>query len=646
MPFSLNLDFSPRRHPSLPQNDSASEQEHRSKQLAKTQGKYQWTDTMENVVGVPMATEVHSSDDPTLEWLLLVAETGLKIAENLLAVKLSGLDDAIVDRTDTETRSKLQQIKKMLHTIGERHSQDRDDASVIQNIMATTSLLINQHSLSFDKLVAQFQELTQNNDLGKFGDPDESLTPYRELFKTLALPAVADTFLDDQTFARYRVAGPNPMLIKGISELPAKFPLTDEQYRDVMGNGDSLGEALTEHRVYMLDYAELDYLAAEAGTSSNGQAKYVYAPIALFAVPKGGSSITPVAIQCGQDPAKYPLFFSVGTNQPLQWWGWQMAKTVVQVAEGNYHELFVHLARTHLVIEAFTVATHRCLAECHPVNILLLPHFEGTLFINNAAAKQLVAPGGPIDHIFGAPIARTQQAAGTDRLNFDFYANMLAPELASRNVDKLPDYPYRDDARLVWAAIEQWVGNYIDVYYDNDAAIEGDTELAAWTASLIGEGKIRGFTGITTRGQLVQVLTMVIYTASAQHAAVNFPQKPLMTYAPAISGAGWQPAPGQQAEHSEQDWLKLLPPIDQSFEQLNVLYLLGSVHYRQLGDYRSNNFPYLEWFEDKAVTGKGGPLQQFQQALREVEETINARNSERIAYTFLLPSLIPNSINI
>ena len=72
-------------------------------------------------------------------------------------------------------------------------------------------------------------------------------------------------------------------------------------------------------------------------------------------------------------------------------WGWEMAKLVVQVADGNYHELFTHLARTHLVIEAFAVATHRHLAQAHPLWALLVPHFEGTLFINDQAATSLIA---------------------------------------------------------------------------------------------------------------------------------------------------------------------------------------------------------------------------------------------------------------
>jgi arachidonate 15-lipoxygenase len=176
--------------------------------------------------------------------------------------------------------------------------------------------------------------------------------------------------------------------------------------------------------------------------------------------------------------------------------------------------------------------------------------------------------------------------------------------------------------------------------------VTGDGELADWAASLIADGKIKGFTPITTRAQLIDVLTMVVFTATAQHSAVNFPQKPDMTYAPAITGAGWQDAPARQDGQGEQQWLAMLPPTNLALEQLNILYLLGSVHFRALGDYRSNHFPYLPWFEDPAIIRSGGPLQRFQQALRDVQATIEARNAARLPYSFLLPDGIPNSINI
>jgi arachidonate 15-lipoxygenase len=369
--------------------------------------------------------------------------------------------------------------------------------------------------------------------------------------------------------------------------------------------------------------------------------------MALFAVPPGGSALRPVAIRCGQDPANNPLFLP--TSDDAGAWGWQMAKTVVQVADGNYHELFVHLARTHLVMEAFAVATRRCLADQHPIWALLIPHFEGSLFINDQAAHSLIAPDGPIDHIFAGSLDTTQAAAVADRLGFDFYRRMLPNELAARRVDQqstLKDYPYRDDALLVWEALHDWAEQYVRIYYASDDDVVKDYELAAWATELTNDGKVAGFLPITSIPQLVDVCTMVMFTASAQHAAVNFPQKDAMTFAPAITGAGWAPAPSAQAGHSKTDWLALLPPLKLAREQLNTLYVLGSVHYRPLGDYSSNNWPYFPWFRDPAVTDNA--LENFKKALRDVEARIDARNANEraVAYTYLKPSLIPTSINI
>lgn len=636
----------PRLRPSLPQNDSQAGQRQRRKQLQQHQQTYRWTDQLENVKGVPMAAEVPYADEPNLPWLLLVAETGLKIAENYLLVKL--------ERTESGSAAESADAKALLAKVQARlgatkalmtSHADQARTDIAHEVVFAAKQVALQHAETFDEMLESFRQLVA--EFEPDNRRDDGLVDYETLFKSLPLPAISSDFMDDGVFAHYRIAGPNPMLIRAVCALPPNLPLSDAQYRVVMGANDSLEAAITEHRLYLLDYRELDTLAAQPG-QTDGATKYVYAPLALFALPKGGAAMVPVAIQCGQDPTRNPLFLPAAQGSP-QWWGWQMAKTVVQVAECNYHELFVHLARTHLVMEAFAVATHRCLAEAHPLNVLLVPHFIGTLFINNAAATTLIAPGGPIDKTFGAPIARAQQAAGADRLAFNLQANLLPADLAARGVDNpatFPDYPYRDDALLVWQTIGDWVRDYVGVYYRDDAAVTGDTELADWSAELRGDGKLNGLPEIANRDTLAEVLTMAIFTATAQHAAVNFPQTPLMSYAPAIAGAGWQNAPSAESGHAHAEWLAMLPSRENALVQVNILTLLGSVYYRALGDYRSNSFPYLRWFEDPAIVREGGPLDSFQDALRIVQTTIENRNTARIPYTFLLPSGIPNSINI
>lgn len=660
--------------PTLPQNDTPAQQAERIAQIAASRVTYEWTTTVPTLPGVPLSATVPSNDEPTLAWFLLLIEVGLKIAFNRLALDLSqhgsGLDTTVVTHDAANPRDlsgHVHQVpptapphaaaRERCHEIAasaadiRAHYARQPGGGLLGHIGAEiqTGVDLVLHDSHRELLRSHANEVrdivTSIDPSGAIGNPAAAtLEAYMALFDSLRVPGIAYTFQEDDVFARLRVAGPNAVLIKGIDALPANFPLTEAQYAGVVA-GDTLAAALAGGRLYLSDYVELSALVPGMW---DGLQKYVYQPMALFAVPPGGSALTPAAIQCDQDSSTNPIF--TPSVIAAEQWGWEMAKLVVQVADGNYHELVAHLAHTHLVIEAFAVATQRNLANVHPLWGLLVPHFEGLLFINNQAATSLIAANGPIDHIFGGTITSSQLTASAARLSFDFCAKMLPNDLVSRGVAdaaQLPDYPYRDDALLVWQAIRDWATQYVDIYYVDDAAVTGDTELAAWTASLMAEGAIKGFKAITTRDQLALVCTMVMFTASAQHAAVNFPQKSIMSFAPAITGAGWAPAPTVQAGHNRQEWLGSMPPLTLALEQLDVLYLLGSIYYRPLGTYLSNDFPYPAWFRDPAIIGADCALPRFQAALQEVETRILARNAERRSpYTFLQPSLIPTSINI
>jgi arachidonate 15-lipoxygenase len=633
------FDYEARKHPSLPQNDSPKEQEGREKQLAKAKTVYIWDDHIANVEGVPMSKDVPPDDKPTLSWFTRVIDVALQIVENTLANFIEG-DERLVE---------LKKIKSELERIRDAHKNREPPpiTSWIPGILKKEEQLISLDSITAYEQLGKLQDLVMKNyPAAEKTASLPGLAPYKELFNTIKLQPIAEDFRDDSVFAYYRVGGPNPMLIKLMTEIPPNFPVSEEGYRSVLP-GDSLAQALIEKRLFMLDYKELQLLVDNTGFY-DGLPKQLFAPLALFARPKDSQDLVPVAIQRTQNADAWPIEYATRDEKGEKYWQWQTAKSIVQIAEGNYHELFVHLARTHLLVEAFAVSTHRSLSEMHPVNILLLPHFEGTLFINNSAANSLVAPGGPIDELFAAKISTTQQSAGSDRLKYDFYENMLPNNLKKRGVEDsavLPNYPYRDDALLVWNAIREWVTEYINIYYENDQAVTGDTELAAWTADLIGEGKVKGFKPIISKEQLISVLTMVIFTGSAQHAAVNFPQSSIMTYAPAISGSVW--GEKNPTGRTEQNWVQLLPPIKLAAKQLNILHLLGGVYYRPLGDYRSNRFPYPEWFKDKKIIGKGQALDRFREALGTVEKVIAMKNQSRSPqYCYLLPSQIPMSINI
>lgn len=634
-------------HPSLPQNDSIEQRAERRQQINATSTVYQWTTDIATLPGVPLATHVPPDDQPSIEWWFKVLEVGIAILENVKAVLLkpifTGLDEA-AQKIINDALAEAREIISKVEALREKHRVENAgpglESTIEEAVQVADIEELRAHDSALRDIVNVIIDILQAEETAH----TRSIEAYRDLFQTLPTPGIAYTFQGDDEFARLRVAGPNPMLIRGIDRIPDNFPVTPAQYSAVMG-GDKLADALADVRVYLCDYKELDVLVAGVW---EGHAKYVYRPMALFAVPPGGSSIKPVAIQCGQDASQYPVMTPSAASSEK--WGWEMAKFVVQVADCNYHELFVHLAGTHLVSEAIAVATRRNLANVHPLWSLLVPHFEGTLFINNLAVETLINPGGPIDDFFGGTIESSQLAAVQARLRFDFYKKMTPTDFAERKVAdpaKLQDYAYRDDALLVWDAIHDWAEQYINIYYTDDDAVTGDTELAQWATSIASEGHIVGFRPITSRAQLVDVCTMIIFTASAQHAAVNFPQRTLMTFAPAITGAGWTAAPTEQTGHSKAEWVDYMPPMSLGLLQLSSLELLGSVYYRPLGDYRTNRFPYKSWFQDPAIIGDEGPLARFQAGLRAVESRIIARNQRRMhPYVYLQPSQIPTSTNI
>ena len=584
----------------------------------------------------------------SLEWAVLVFAVGLRVLVNLIALKidkdLTDIDRELADIIKgIENRDLKATLLALLAVVVEIAAAYADFRALEQQVKAIAADI---GSGNYDKanqdFAALLTTLARLISAGLPSGPAKSLDDYKNLFKTLPLPPIADTFQDDTVFADMRVAGPNPLVIVKMTGPIAKFPVTDQQFRSVMGNNDDLDTAIAQGRVYIADYAALDWLVN--GSYLTYQ-KYLWAPLAMFAVPQGtgaGRRLQPVAIQVGEQPGSgNPIVTRPPPNTASP--DWDKAKTAVQIADGNYHEAVSHLGQTHLVVEAFIMATNNQLSG-HPVYTLLWPHFEGTLFINNAAQAKLVGPGGTVDAILSGTIDSSRVAAvkGTQAILFNFNTSSPPELLAGRGVDdaqQLPYYPYRDVALPIWNAILGWTTDYVATVYATDDGPANDRQLQNWVAELTSDqgGRVKnvgvvvsGIEVIRTREQLAKVLAIIIFTASAQHTAVNFPQASIMSFAPAMPLAGYSPTP------SAAPWLAMLPPLDQALTQLNLGTLLGSVRYTKLGQYGSGYFT-----DPKVQTA----LDKFQKALMAIEESMN-NSGLATTYPCLLPSLVPQSINI
>jgi arachidonate 15-lipoxygenase len=388
----------------------------------------------------------------------------------------------------------------------------------------------------------------------------------------------------DEYFAEMMVAGPDPTRLTRLDAVPGKFPITTENLHSVPELAhETLESAIAAGRVYWVDHEAMSAL-------HDGQhyqdPKYIYSPMVAFAVPRAGGAIRPFAIQCGQGPAGREIY------TPADGYSWKLAKNCVLAAHNTYHGVLTHLGFTHLVSEAVLLAAVRNLAAVHPVAVLLRRHFEGTMSINKLAVELLIQPGRAVEYVIGSDLKSTYPFIAEHRKNFSFTGNYLPAKLARSGTDGLaglPYYPYRDDGLLLWTAIRRWTDEFVDAYYRSDAEVRGDHELQAWAAEVAspGGGAIRDFGAgagtIADRTDLAEILTMVIWTAGPQHAAVNFTQEEHLSYLPANPIAGFTEEP-RGRDHTVQDWLANLPPLDVAVQQLCIMRFLGVIHETKLGD--------------------------------------------------------------
>lgn len=618
--------------------------------------KYQYNYT--HLPPLALVDTVPPEDEFSSDWVRLLAFKGIQLLINTLAVNRGdrgreGLSDdirrflleALIKQPFSVRRTVVTAIVGFVKELRQRSLAQ--SARELDEVIIGVIKRVGRARVK-EIILAAAEILAKDRPMGRPSAIDE----YLKLYPEVKVPAIAAGFEDDGVFVYLRVAGPNPIMLKRTQTLGANFPVTEAQFQAVMGPEDSLKAAGEEGRLYLIDYA---VFANALNGSFPEEQKYIGAPIALFAVPAGTDPNRPlkiVAIQCEQTPGPdNPVMTSPGAEaSEAQKYQWQFAKSVVQIADGNFHEAVSHLGRTHLLVEPFVLATHRQLNKEHPLSLLLRPHFQGTLAINSAAHRRLIAPKGGVDRLLGSTIDNDRVLAALGLQSIGFNDAMLPNQLKVRGVDDpacLPVYPYRDDALLLWSAIHDWVAAYLGLYYGSDSAVQQDGFLQKWAQELTSSegGRLPGFGepgqgesgGVQTLAYLVDVATMVIFTASAQHAAVNFPQYELMGYAPGFPLAGYLPPTKITSIQTEQDFLKFLAPLDQAQKQLNLLYLLSSVNYTKLGYYPDDHF------KDERVIAL---MEQFQARLEDIEDAIETSNFNRQPYEYLLPSRIPQSINI
>ena len=468
-----------------------------------------------------------------------------------------------------------------------------------------------------------------------------ALSGFASLLKGFPMPAAISPRPDDIQIVAERLAGVNPVMISRLSEWPANYAFTNENLKHVLGE-ITLEEALAEGDLYVCDYHLLESpTPLPMGTSEVGP-RYVRAVIALFMVVKTPGitqgQLVLLGIQTGQTSDDVVV-------TPRDGAAWVAAKHLLQVADFNYHEMVTHLCHTHFCEEGIAVATARSLYVNHPIAVLLAPHFAVLLFNNFEGRELLVNPGGPVSTILAPTLDGSLDLVkrGYAVWNWDNWC--LPKALEKRGVGpscSITNYPYRDDALLLWDAISRYVSNYVAIYYPNDATVATDVELQYWINELtsLNGAHVPGLDPeLKTVAQLEDMLTRIIFTAGPQHSAVNYAQYDFMAYVPQMAGAVYGPVPTSLKDLNLQGPLQYLPPPGAAAVQSRIIYELTSYRYDKLGDYAASMVDP----QAKAV------VEQFYAQLQEIDKVIAARETtgrSPYPYPYLQPSLVLNSTSI
>lgn len=399
---------------------------------------------------------------------------------------------------------------------------------------------------------------------------------------------------DDASFAGQRLWGANPLVIERVrkaSDLPDALAIKDGSGP----GGIKFDSAINEGRLYICDYSNLGFLAGpgESMMPLHGGLflvdlpcqKYLTAPIGLFywdgpLNPKG--RLLPYAIQLEQHE-NAAVFTPKESFVNTTIVNWRIAKAAFQVAFAQTHKWDSLLIRTHMILAPSAISSERHLHPDHPALVLKRPHLRYTLKINSETGKITDK------YSYGDVLLAPKHEDLMDLLGhyYERYMNRgfhqmanLENELSARNMGESEapiHYPYRDNGLPIYRTIREFITNHLNLYYQNDREVREDRELQALVKELTDDN-LGGVKGLTTNGDsidglgdLIDVLTNMIWTAGPAHSAVNYGQWDYMADPHNMPLSGYLEEPQQPGSPS-------LPPARIIFPAILSCQAAGWAH--------------------------------------------------------------------
>ncbi|OCT70163.1 hypothetical protein XELAEV_18037084mg [Xenopus laevis] len=270
---------------------------------------------------------------------------------------------------------------------------------------------------------------------------------------------------------------------------------------------------------------------------------------------------------------------------------------------------------------------------------LLIHHVRFTIAINTKAREQLICECGLFDK------ANATGGGGHVELllramKYFTYESLCLPEAIQmrgmENTEEIPYYFYRDDGLKVWEATQKirirfgWAESRILL-----------KKAESWIRCIPTLNPQQRFPKvIKTKDKLIEYLTLVIFTASGQHAAVNFGQYDWCSWIPNSPPTMRQPPPTEKGVVTIEFIIESLPDRGRSCWHLGAVWALSQFQ---------DNEIFLGYYPDEHFVEKSvkEAMVKFRKNLEEITSFIQDRNkNKKLPYYYVSPDRIPNSVAV
>ncbi|XP_061785003.2 hydroperoxide isomerase ALOXE3-like [Nerophis lumbriciformis] len=504
------------------------------------------------------------------------------------------------------------------------------------NVPAETRMSVSRMLQSNMSVVMGAAELTLKGMLNSEENWD-NIDQLKQIFwnrSTKISEWVSEHWKEDDFYGSQFLNGINPDVIKRCSSLPPNLPVREEMVKAFLEEGSSLDDEIKKGNIFLYDQK---IMSGIPGRMYNGVSLQVPAGLCLLYL-NPEKKLKPIAIQLQQQPSEEnPIFLPSDSETD-----WLLAKIFIKQADILDHQASRHFKDTHFLSESWCTSFFRNFPVIHPIYKFLSPHFRWILHINALGRKVLFGPGGPFE-MSSLGLDGIYEAMVRSHAELTYSKLCIRENIVARGLESIPNFYYRDDGFQLWDMIHSFVKAVVGHFYRSDTEVVKDSELQGWVHEIFTQC----FLGKKSSGcpesfqrveEVVKFITMIIFTVSAQHAAINNGQFDYQSFIPNGAFLLRKPPPTVKGQSSMKTILETLPNIGESVKIVTIVSVLTKKYsdFVALGSYPEERFQEPEIHQ---------MVREFQAQLSKLSDAINARNAQlEVPYEYLNPNRVENAI--